>query len=78
MGQEQDDWDNLVASTGWDGVYISSLSRDHDANLAGKHILEVSESRGVDPEDCMMDLLREQDGKVSIVFFHMAGSDVEQ
>ena len=78
LGQEQDDWDNLVASTGWDSVYISSLSSDHDANLAGKNILEVSESRGVDPEDCMMDLLREQDGKVSIVFFHMAGSDVEQ
>jgi N-acyl-D-amino-acid deacylase len=26
----------------------------------------------------MMDLLLEQDGKVSIVFFHMAGDDVEQ
>ena len=78
LGQEQDDWDNLVASTGWDSVYISSLSRDHDANLAGKNILEVSESRGVDPEDCLMDLLLEQAGKVSIVFFHMAGSDVEQ
>jgi N-acyl-D-amino-acid deacylase len=78
LREEQDDWDNLVASTGWDSVYISSLSRDHDANLAGKNILEVSESRGIDPEDCMMDLLLGQDGKVSIVFFHMAGSDVEQ
>jgi N-acyl-D-amino-acid deacylase len=78
LGQEQDDWDNLVASTGWDSVYISSLSRDHEAGLAGKNILEVSESRGIDPEDCMMDLLLEQDGKVAIVFFHMAGSDVEQ
>ena len=78
LREEQDDWDNLVASTGWDSVYISSLSTDHDANLAGKNILEVSESRGIDPEDCMMDLLLEQDGKVSIVFFHMAGSDVEQ
>jgi hypothetical protein len=26
----------------------------------------------------MMDLLLEQDGKVSIVFFHMADADVEQ
>jgi len=78
LRQEHDDWDNLVASTGWDSVYISSLSRGHDANLAGKNVLEVSESRGVDPEDCMRDLLLEQDGKVSIVFFHMAGSDVEQ
>lgn len=78
LRQEQDEWDNLVASTGWDSVYISSLSKDRDANLAGKNILEASESRGIDPEDCMMDLLLEQDGKVSIVFFHMAGSDVEQ
>jgi N-acyl-D-amino-acid deacylase len=78
LRQEQDDWDNLVASTGWDSVYISSLSRDHEVDLAGKNILEVSKSRGVDAEDYMMDLLLEQDGKVSIVFFHMAGSDVEQ
>jgi N-acyl-D-amino-acid deacylase len=78
LGQEQDNWDNLVASTGWDSVYVSSLSKDHDAKLAGKNVVEVSESRGIDPEDCMMDLLLEQDGKVSIVFFHMAGSDVEQ
>jgi len=78
LREEQDDWDNLVASTGWDSVYISSLNREDDANLAGKNILEVSESRGIDPEDFMMDLLLEQDGKVSMVFFHMAGSDVEQ
>ena len=78
LRQDRDDWDNLVVSTGWDSVHISSLSNDHDSNLAGKNILEASESRGVDPEDCMMDLLLEQDGKVSIVFFHMAGSDVEQ
>ena len=78
LREEQDDWDNLVASTGWDSVYISSLSKGSDANLAGKNILEVSESRGIDPEDSMMDLLLEQDGKLSIVFFHMAGSDVEQ
>src|SRR5215208_6098825 len=69
LRQEQEDWDNLIASTGWDSVYISSLSKDHDSNLAGKNILEVSESRGIDAEDCMMDLLLEQDGKVSIVFF---------
>jgi N-acyl-D-amino-acid deacylase len=78
LRQERDDWDNLVASTGWDSVYISSLSRDNGVDLAGKNILEVGESRGIDPEDCMMDLLLEQDGKVAIVFFHMAGSDVEQ
>jgi N-acyl-D-aspartate/D-glutamate deacylase len=75
---EVHDWDNLLASTGWDSVYISSLSKGDDANLEGTNVAEISESRGTDPADCMMDLLLEQDGKVAIVFFHMAGADVDQ
>lgn len=78
LGHEHDGWDNLLASTGWDSVYISSLSKRNGANLEGKHIAEISEMRGMEPADCMMDLLLEQDGKVSIVFFHMAGADVDQ
>jgi N-acyl-D-amino-acid deacylase len=78
LGHEHDSWDNLLASTGWDSVYISSLSKGNGANLEGKHIAEISESRGMEPADCMMDLLLEQEGKVSIVFFHMAGADVDQ
>ena len=78
LGREHDDWDNLMASMGWDSVYISSLSTSDSTDLEGKNINEVSESRGLDPADCMVDLLLEQDGKVSIVFFHMAETDVEQ
>jgi N-acyl-D-amino-acid deacylase len=78
LGHEHEAWDNLLASTGWDNVYISSLSNDGSTDLEGKNISEVSESRGLDPADCMMDLLLEQDGKVSIVFFHMTETDVEQ
>ena len=78
LGREDDDWDNLVASTGWGSVYISSLSEGPDAGLEGKNVAEISESRGVDPAGCMMDLLLEQDGKITIVFFHMADADVER
>jgi N-acyl-D-amino-acid deacylase len=78
LGYEHDDWDNLMASTGWDSVYISSLSKGHDADLEGKNIEEISESRGLGPADCMMDLLLQQNGKVSMVFFHMAETDVQQ
>lgn len=78
LRHEQEEWDNLVASTGWDNVYISSVGKRFHATLEGKHVAEISESRSVDPIDCMMDLLLEQEGKVSIVFFHMADADVEQ
>src|SRR5215204_1569699 len=77
LRREEDEWDNLVASSGWDSVYISSLGKASDASLEGKNVAEISESRGVDPAECMMDLLLEQDGKVTIVFFHMADADVE-
>ncbi len=78
LGYEHDGWDNLMPSTGWDSVYISSLSKGDDADLEGKNIEEISQSRGAEPADCMMDLLLEQGGKVSMVFFHMAETDVQQ
>ena len=67
LEHEQSGWDNLVASTGWESVYVE-----------GKNITEIGESRELEPVDCMMDLLLEHDGKVAIVFFHMADDDVEQ
>ena len=79
LEHEHDGWDNLVASTEWDSVYISSLSVGQDgATLEGEHVAGISESRGIDPADCVMDMLLEQDGKVSIIFFHMAETDVDQ
>src|SRR3712207_9119581 len=49
--------------SGWDRVYISSVSVDYEgAALEGNHVAEISQSRGVDSADCMMDLLLEQDG----------------
>ena len=78
LGYEHDAWDNLMATTGWDCVYVSSLNKGDNADLEGKNIDEISESRALDPTECMMELLLEQDGKVSIVFFHMADTDVEQ
>jgi N-acyl-D-amino-acid deacylase len=66
----------MVASTGWESVYVSSLSKGPD--LEGKNLAEIGEERGKDPGECMMDLLLEQDGKVSMIFFHMAEDDVEE
>lgn len=76
LAHEQDAWDNLIASTGWENVYISSAAGD--TSVEGRHIAEISEARGVEPVECMMDLLLEQDGQVSIVLFHMADADVER
>lgn len=76
--REQEDWDNMVVSTGWESVYVSSLSKGRDPDLEGKNLVQIGEARGVDPAECMLDLLLEQDGKVSMIFFHMAEEDVDR
>lgn len=78
LGQEQKDWDNLVCSTGWQSVYISAVHNEANRHLEGKHLAEISEERGQHPADCMMDLLLEEQGRISIVYFHMSDDDVKQ
>jgi len=75
---EQEDWDNLVNSTGWQSVYVSAVVTERNRPLEGKHILEISEAWGRDPEDVAFDLLLEEDGRVSIVYFHMDDADVRE
>ncbi|WP_372663359.1 amidohydrolase family protein [Cohnella sp.] len=76
--QEQDDWDNLVCSTGWNNVVLSSVATKGNKTLEGRSIAAISEERGVEPAACVMDLLTEESGDVSIVYFLMSDDDVSQ
>ncbi|MDF2963452.1 MAG: d-aminoacylase [Paenibacillus sp.] len=78
LSREQDDWDNLVCSTGWQSVRISAVHTEANRKLEGKHIAEISELLGKHPVDCMLDLLLEEQGRISIVYFHMSDDDVKE
>ncbi|GIP41220.1 dihydroorotase [Paenibacillus sp. J31TS4] len=78
LRHEQSDWDNLVLSTGWQSVYLSAIPSEANRGLEGKQMAEVSALMGQDPEDAMMDLLLAERGNLSIVYFHMAESDVRE
>ncbi|PTM57884.1 N-acyl-D-amino-acid deacylase family protein [Desmospora activa] len=78
LSREMKEWDNLVLSTGWDRVILSSLHTKANQHLAGKTLADISDAIGKDPIDCMMDLLLEEKGQVSIVFFHMDEKDVRE
>ena len=75
--REGEAWDNLLASTGWESVYVSSLGRGRDPDLEGRNLAQIADLRGAEPAGCMMDLLLEQEGQVSMIFFLMAEDDVE-
>lgn len=76
VSEEQDDWDNLVVSTGWDNVVISSITKN--TQFEGMSILEISQLIGKAPIDTALDLLLEEEGNIAIVYYHMSSEDVEQ
>lgn len=78
LSREQDDWDNLVCSTGWQSVCVSAVHTESNRPLEGMSIAEISELQSKHPVDCMLDLLLEENGRISIVYFHMSDADVKQ
>lgn len=76
LSEEQEEWDNLVVSTGWDSVVISAVSA-RNQSFEGESILDISRLVGKHPIDIAFDLLIEEEGNVSIVYYHMSDVDVE-
>lgn len=68
-------WDNLVCSTGWDRVMISSSAVP---GCIGKTVAQLAQDRGVLPEELAFDLILEERGKTGMVFFHMCEKDVRE
>ncbi len=78
LSEEQDTWDNLVCSTGWDSVYISSVFKDDNKFYIGHSILELAQNYGIDPAQFALNLYIKDEGQTGIIFFHMSDSDVEK
>lgn len=75
VSEEQEDWDNLVVSTGWNNVVVSSAL--NNPQYEGKSILEISAITGKESIDTAIDLLLQEEGNDSIVYYHMSSKDVE-
>ena len=75
---EQQIWDNLVASTGWESVIISAVNSEKNKLFEGISIAQIASLKGQEPIETAMDLLIEEAGKISIIYFHMAEQDVKE
>lgn len=78
LENEQEEWDNLVNSTGWNNVIISSVHNPNLKKYEGWSILAISNQTGKNPIDQAFDLLIEENGNIGIVYFHMDETDVLQ
>lgn len=73
MGREHETWDNLVLSTGWDSVIVSSSG---DPSATGKSIQALAAEAAMSPLDCAMDLLVKDRCQTDIIYYHMDEADV--
>ncbi|NLO56611.1 MAG: D-aminoacylase [Thermovirga sp.] len=66
-------WENLVKGCGWDNIMISSC--ENEPTLEGKTITEIASERRSSPEDTLLDMILETEGKATIALFMMDEKD---
>jgi len=62
----------------WSDVTISSVATESNETLVGKTVTEISELRGGNAEDCVMDLLLEEEAAVNIVSFNQSEENLRE
>ncbi len=72
-------WYNHYLGTGggWEGMLLVSMSQEKNKPFIGKRMSELIASRGGDPVEVLFDLLLEENGSVSTVFFHHDEPDMQ-
>jgi N-acyl-D-aspartate/D-glutamate deacylase len=60
----------------WDGVVVSTVVTDANRGLQGKTITDIARERGAEPVETFFDLLVEEGGTVTSMFYWMAEDDI--
>jgi N-acyl-D-aspartate/D-glutamate deacylase len=72
-------WYNHYEATGggWSGMILVSLNHERNKPFQGKRMSELIAARGADPVETLFDVLIEENGSVSTVFFHHSEPDMQ-
>ncbi len=72
----KEDWDNMFTTTGPENILIAGVRKEANKKYQGKRLSEIAAARSVDPFTAMFDLLQDEDGTVSTIYFEMSEDDV--
>ncbi len=76
--RQQEGWDNMVLSIGWDRIRISSVAMEDNKQYVGSSIRDIAEKQGYDdPADFARELLVQEQGRVGIILMSMDQRDVD-
>ncbi|HMB60115.1 MAG TPA: D-aminoacylase [Xanthomonadales bacterium] len=79
MSTPSDEWDNLyLAAGGAENIILIGFKSTELKPLTGKTLAEVAEMRGTSPEITMMDLVVEDDSRVSAAYFLMDEANIRR
>ncbi|MCP5116034.1 MAG: N-acyl-D-aspartate/D-glutamate deacylase, partial [bacterium] len=71
-------WYNHYLAVGgdWERMLVVSMSKQENKRFIGKRMSELIASRGGDPVEVLFDVLLEENGSVSTVYFHHTEKDM--
>ncbi len=76
---DSDQWENLYLAAGSpDRILLVGFKSDKLKPLTGKSLAEVAKLRGKDPIETIMDLIAEDESRISTVYFVMSEENVKK
>src|SRR5437667_320282 len=76
---DSDAWENIYLSVGSpDKILLAGFKSEQLKPLTGKSLAEVAKARGKDPVETIMDLLVEDESRISAIYFEMAEENVRK
>jgi N-acyl-D-aspartate/D-glutamate deacylase len=79
VSKDSDEWENLYIGAGSpDKILLVGFKSDKLKPLTGKSLAEVAKMRGKDPITTIMDLIAEDESRVTSVYFMMSEENVKK
>ena len=76
---DSDAWENIYLSVGSpDKILLVGFKSEQLKPLTGKSLAEVAKARGTDPVETIMDLLVEDESRISAIYFEMSEENVRK
>lgn len=67
-----------AAGKQWSDVTISSVESAANANVVGKTVQQIADERGIDADNCAIDLLIEENAAVNIIGFNQSEENLRE
>src|SRR5262245_7546284 len=71
-------WESINDLSGFENIRVSRVRSERNKKYEGQSVAAIAKDRGTAPEDTLMDLLVEEEGNVSALYFIMTEEDVKE